>query len=126
MQRVGDLDSPCALQRAHLLRSPLEPWRPWLDAAGLDWPEPREGVQFNDLGLLMEAAVAGQGVALARRTIAQHWLAAGLLQRLFDIDAKSPHAYWLLYEQPNLGRAEVRIFIEWLRQTVRQAAEGRG
>jgi LysR family transcriptional regulator, glycine cleavage system transcriptional activator len=124
LQRVGELDSPAALRRVHLLRSPLEPWRPWLDAAGLDWPEPREGVQFNDLGLLMEAAVAGQGVALARRTIAQHWLAAGLLRRLFDLDAGSPHAYWLLYEQANLARPEVRVFIEWLRQTVRAAADG--
>jgi DNA-binding transcriptional LysR family regulator len=72
----------------------------------------------------MEAAVAGQGVALARRTIAQHWLSAGLLRRLFELEAESPHAYWLLYEQINLARPEVRTFIEWLRETVRDAGQG--
>ena len=77
--RTGPFDTPAALRKAHLLRSPLEPWRPWFAAAGLDWPEPAHGVQFNDLGLLMEAAVAGQGIALGRRTIIRHWLAAGLL-----------------------------------------------
>jgi DNA-binding transcriptional LysR family regulator len=124
LQRAGAFDAPAALRRAHLLRSPLEPWRPWFEAAGLDWPEPREGVQFNDLGLLMEAAVAGQGVALARRTIARHWLVAGLLRPLFELAAASPHAYWLLYEQASLAREEVRTFIDWLREAVREAAAG--
>jgi DNA-binding transcriptional LysR family regulator len=97
IQRVGPFDAPADLRRATLLRSPLEPWRPWFDAAGLAWPEPSQGVQFNDLGLLMEAAVAGQGIALGRRTIIRHWLAAGLLQPAFDLAADSPNAYWLLY-----------------------------
>ena len=122
LQRAGAIDTPSALREKHLLRSPLEPWRPWFNAAGLDWVEPGDGVQFNDLGLLMEAAVAGHGVALARRTIAQHWLAAGLLHRLFDLDAESPHAYWLLYERAGLERHEVRTFVDWLRQAVRETA----
>ena len=33
---------------------------------GLDWPEPREGSQFNDVGLMCDAAAAGMGVALVR------------------------------------------------------------
>ena len=60
-------------------------------------------MQFNDLGLLMEAAVAGQGIALGRRTIIRHWLAAGLLVPVFDLAAESPHAYWLLYDRADLA-----------------------
>jgi DNA-binding transcriptional LysR family regulator len=119
VQRAGPFGSPAALARAHLLRSPLEPWRPWLQAAGLDWPEPAHGVQFNDLGLLMEAAVAGQGIALGRRTIVQHWLEAGLLVPVLDLAAESPHAYWLLYHAADLARPEVRTFVEWLRLAVK-------
>jgi LysR family transcriptional regulator, glycine cleavage system transcriptional activator len=118
--RTGPFDTPAALRKAHLLRSPLEPWRPWFAAAGLDWPEPAQGVQFNDLGLLMEAAVAGQGIALGRRTIIRHWLAAGLLVPVFDLAAESPHAYWLLYDRADLQRPEVRRFIDWLRAAVRE------
>lgn len=120
IERAGPFDAPAALRNAHLLRSPLEPWRPWFAAAGLDWPEPAHGVQFNDLGLLMEAAVAGQGIALARRTIIRHWLAAGLLQPVLELAAESPHAYWLLYDRADLQRPEVRRFIDWLRGAVRE------
>lgn len=118
LQRHGALARPADLQRATLLRSPLEPWRPWFAAAGLDWPEPTQGVQYNDLGLLMEAALAGQGIALARRTIVEHWLATGVLVRLFDLQADSPHAYWLLVDPDERGREEVAVFVGWLRQAV--------
>ena len=120
LARVGPLDRPADLRRVPLLRSPLEPWRTWFAAAGLDWPEPREGVQYNDVGLLMEAAVAGQGAALGRRKLAQRWIDAGMLVPLFAIEARSPHAYWLLYAQASLQRAEVRAFVEWLRALVQR------
>lgn len=123
--RTGPFDTPAALRKAHLLRSPLEPWRPWFAAAGLDWPEPAHGVQFNDLGLLMEAAVAGQGIALGRRTIVQHWIEAGLLVPVLDLAAASPHAYWLLYHASDLARREVCTFIEWLRLAVKSPAAPR-
>lgn len=115
LARCGRPARPIDLQRLPLLRSPLEPWRPWFIAAGLEWPEPREGVQFNDLGLLMEAAVAGQGAALARSRLAQRWLDAGLLVRLFDLQAASPHAYWLLHDAAAIERPAARIFVDWLR-----------
>lgn len=119
LERAGPFRAPAALAQANLLRSPLEPWRPWFQAAGLDWPEPAHGVQFNDLGLLMEAAVAGQGIALGRRTIVQHWLASRLLVPVFDLAADSPHAYWMLYDPADLARGEVRTFVDWLRRAVK-------
>ena len=67
VQRAGPFASPASFARASLLRSPLEPWRPWFQAAGLDWPEPTHGVQFNDLGLLMEAAVMRHPTATGDR-----------------------------------------------------------
>ena len=54
------------LEGESLLRSPLEPWRTWFAAHGLDWPEPIDGSQFNDIGLMCDAAAAGMGVALVR------------------------------------------------------------
>jgi DNA-binding transcriptional LysR family regulator len=120
--RNGPFAGAESLRKANLLRSPLEPWRPWFKAAGLDWPEPSQGVQFNDLGLLMEAAVAGQGIALGRRTIIRHWLDAGLLEPVLDLAAESPHAYWLLYDRADLQRPEVRRFIDWLRAAVKAPA----
>jgi LysR family transcriptional regulator, glycine cleavage system transcriptional activator len=118
LQRVGNLAAPSDMVCAALLRSPLEPWRPWFKAAGLDWPEPTGGVQFNDVGLLMEAAIAGHGLALARQTIVDHWLKVGLLTRVFELTAESPHAYWLLVQPADLARPEVEAFVFWLRRAV--------
>jgi DNA-binding transcriptional LysR family regulator len=118
LARAGTPVTPADLARLTLLRSPLEPWRPWFEAAQLPWPEPAGGVQFNDIGLLMEAAIAGHGVALARRTIIAGWLDAGLLQRLFDTQAESPHAYWLVYDRDAVARPEVAGFVGWLREAV--------
>ena len=65
---------PADLRHWPLLRTPLEPWAPWLRAAGLPQAEPDDGPRFVDLGLTLEAAVAGQGVVLARPSLARRWL----------------------------------------------------
>jgi len=121
IERVGPLTTPTALSAATLLRSPLEPWRPWFVAAGLDWPEPVGGVQYNDVGLLMEAAIAGHGIALARPTIVAEWLRVGVLRTVMAFSAESPHSYWLLFDRTDLARDEVRSFVDWLREAVRHA-----
>ena len=79
LARLPPLRRPADLARAPLLRTPLQPWTPWFRAAGLDWPEPAEGPKLLDLGLTLEAAVSGQGIALARPALARPWLAAGSL-----------------------------------------------
>jgi len=73
IERLKPLRTPADLAGAPLLRTPLEPWTPWLRAAGLDWPEPDAGPRLVDLGLTLEAAVSGQGVALA----GPRWRATG-------------------------------------------------
>ena len=72
-------DSAESVARARLIRSPLEPWRTWFDACGIDLPEPREGSQFNDVGLVARQRPADPAVA-ARHSLAApppHLLEAG-------------------------------------------------
>ena len=94
--RLPPLRRPADLAHAPLLRTPLEPWTPWLRAAGLPWPEPSSGPRLVDLGLTLEAAVSGQGVALARPSLARHWLATGTLLPLFNITAPASNPYLLM------------------------------
>jgi LysR family transcriptional regulator, glycine cleavage system transcriptional activator len=114
IKQRGPFNAPADLSKAALLRSPLEPWLPWFEAAKLDWPEPATGTQFNDVGLLMEACASHQGVALARPKLARQWLDAGQFVRLFDIAAKPPHGYWITYRSGATDRTEVRAFITWM------------
>ena len=49
-----------------MLCTQAEPWAPWFHAAGLEVREPQGALEFNDAGLMLQAAVARQGIALAR------------------------------------------------------------
>jgi LysR family glycine cleavage system transcriptional activator len=118
--RLPPLRIPADLAQAPLLRSPLEPWTAWFRAAGLDWPEPSSGPRMVDLGMTLEAAVSGQGVALARPSLARHWLATGTLQPLFKITSPAANPYYLLQRQRG-GAAEV--FATWLHGICDQAEQ---
>lgn len=106
--------NPADLKHLTLLRSPLEPWKPWFTQANLDWQEPTVGTQFNDVGCLLEAVAANQGVALVRPRMAQRWLATGQMVRLLDLEAKSPHAYYIVEKAQGPVKNEMQLFVEWL------------
>lgn len=115
LERIGPLHAPADLGKAGLLRSALEPWKPWFEAAGLDWPEPVSGLRLDDLGLLLEAVRHGHGVGLAREHFAKDMLERGDIVRLFDIQVTAPpHAYYIVYERQARERPEVAAFIDWL------------
>ena len=123
LQRVGEMREPQDLRQAPLLRTPLDPWRPWFSAAGLDWHEPLQGPKLVDLGLTIEAALSGVGVALVRPTLARDWIREGRLHPLFDITALPSQQYLL---QRRSESAVAMAFEDWLLGCCRQAeAEGR-
>jgi len=118
LQTIAPLNTPQDLQHANLLRSALEPWQPWFEAAALkDWPEPSTGLRMDDLGLLLEAVRHGYGVGLTRQHFAQELLARGEVVELFDVRLRTPpHAYYVVYEQQVRERPEVDLFINWMQQ----------
>ncbi|MGN6390081.1 MAG: LysR substrate-binding domain-containing protein [Burkholderiaceae bacterium] len=118
LKKLGrELKTPADLQHATLLRSALEPWQPWFDAAGLDWPEPSNGLRVDDLGLLLEAVRHGYGVGLTREHFAKQMLDSGEVVELFDVRlATPPHAYYLVYDRQVRERPEVTAMIDWLEE----------
>lgn len=108
-------DTAAAISRVRLIRSPLEPWRTWFDHCGIALAEPRGGAQFNDVGLVMDAAVAGFGVALARTKLCQAWLESGRLIRLSPRSVASPHHHYVCWKPGALERWECAAFVDWLR-----------
>ena len=107
---------PEELARFPLLRTDDEPWKPWFEQAGLDWPEPDRGPIFNDSSHLMLAAASGQGVALARRMLVSDDLRSGALVRLFDVAVPSPRGYYLVCLPRDAGAPKIVALRRWLRE----------
>ncbi|WP_088279413.1 LysR substrate-binding domain-containing protein [Ideonella sp. A 288] len=104
--------------RARLIRSPLVPWNIWFKACGIALPEPREGAQFNDVGLMLDAAAAGFGVTLTRLKLAAAWLDSGRLVRLSPRSVPSPYHHHLCWKPGTLERWECAAFVEWLSRSL--------
>ncbi len=109
---------PAEISRYLLLRSDNEFWQPWFRAAGLDWSEPTRGPIYNDASHLMQAAVEGQGIALARSSLIGSDIANGVLVRLFDIAVPSPFHYYLVYPPRLAEMPKLVQFRAWLREEV--------
>lgn len=122
LAKVTGLRVPSDLARAELLRSPLEPWKPWFEAAELDLPEPSAGHRLVDLGMMLEAAVNGHGVALARRSLARSWLDSGTLVRLFKVEARPDSSYYLCRQAAQPLEGARAKFCGWLNGVCRRIA----
>jgi LysR family transcriptional regulator, glycine cleavage system transcriptional activator len=120
---IGGLERPLDLRKAALLRSPLEPWRPWFDKAELNWQEPETGHRFTDLGMLLEGAINDQGVTLARRSLAVEALAHGRLIRPFGpLEARPLFAYYICWPRKTKMEPAKRKFVDWLKAVCHRAA----
>lgn len=119
LARLPPMRQPQDLAHAPLLRTPIEPWAPWFQAAGLAWPEPASGHKLVDLGLTLEAAASGQGVVLGRPSLAQAWLLAGALVPLFPVHIPARQRYHL---GPHAPTGTAAAFAAWLAGTCRRIA----
>jgi len=104
---------PAELAKLRLMRSDDEFWTPWFQAAGLRGIDEPQSPVFSDSALLLQAAVDGQGIALARRSIAEDDLRAKRLVRLFDIAAPAQGANYLVWPKGRLA-ANAALLRDWL------------
>ena len=114
----GPFESTEELLAAKLIKSPLEPWRTWFLAHGVDAPEPPDGSSFNDIGLMCDAAAQGLGIALVRLKLGLPWLENGTLARISDRSVPSPHAHYLCWRTGAMERWECAAFADWLKKSL--------
>ena len=119
--------SPSLLEGPHPLREPHDlehrvllhddghgDWRTWLLAAGADRVDPARGPIFTDSGMVIQASMAGQGVALARGVLAADELAAGRLVRPFALSLPTEYAYYLVCPRDTAEHPKIASFRQWL------------
>ena len=89
-------------------------WRTWLLAAGVVNVDPARGPIFTDSGMLIQAAMTGQGVALARGVLAADELAAGRLVRPLTLSLPTEYAYYFVCPEDTAEQPKIAAFREWL------------
>jgi LysR family glycine cleavage system transcriptional activator len=90
-------------------------WDRWLAAAGLADAEAIHGPVFNHASMLIDAAVNGQGIALARTSLAAWDLLNGRLVRLLSIVLPVSKLYWIVWPAVTSALPKIITFREWLR-----------
>ncbi|VWB42185.1 LysR family transcriptional regulator [Burkholderia lata] len=116
------LQKPADLARETLIhdlsmdsRTGFPAWDTWLRKAGVADAATGRGMQINNSAAVLQAAIEGHGVALARSVMARDDLATGRLVRLFpEITYASPLAYYIVYRDECSGLAKLVAFRDWL------------
>lgn len=88
-------------------------WVRWLTAVGVDLPhaELRQGTQFNLSLLGVQAALDGQGIAMGRLALVQHYLLQGRLMVPFRYRVLARPSYCFI---GNPSHPEMSIIRDWL------------
>jgi LysR family transcriptional regulator, glycine cleavage system transcriptional activator len=105
---------PADLVRHRLLHiETRDDWRLWFAAQGIDidW---RRGPLLVDTAIGVQAAVAGKGIILIRRSLAADELATGRLVAPLPQGLSKGTGYYLVYLPESMGQAPVRAFRNWL------------
>lgn len=91
-------------------------WRMWLRAAGADDVNPEPGPRFGNDNMLVEAALAGQGVALVNHAVVARELDNGQLVRPFlpAVFEETAFCYFLVYPERHRSTPKVIAFRDWI------------
>jgi LysR family glycine cleavage system transcriptional activator len=110
------LRTPGDLQRAALLHQTNRPlaWADWFDAAGINAPHAFRGPRFEHIAMLVRAAVAGMGVALAPLCIIEEETDRGLLKVLAPRSPCAELSFYLAIPEARQAVHGIRAFTEWI------------
>lgn len=89
-------------------------WEFYLDGIGAGGQDVRRGHTFNRNHLTIEAAIAGIGVAIARRTLLNDELERGTLIIPFGVPVPNHKRYVVLYLPGGLNQPGARAVHDWL------------
>lgn len=90
-------------------------WETWAEQAGLSADRINlRNIKYVDSAVLLEAAIDGQGVALARHLLAERDLKLGRLIRLDECRVPLDRGLYFVCRPGDQERVTLRIFKKWL------------
>lgn len=91
-------------------------WTKWLRDGGHNDVSSTSGWVFEDPGMMIEAAAAGEGIALAPFPLLDDLVGSGRLVKIFGRSSDSPNKYFLALSQRSVDKPGIRLFWNWFTQ----------
>ncbi|WP_321936964.1 transcriptional regulator GcvA [Paraburkholderia sp. J8-2] len=131
VRRAGKWRAPRDLTRAPLIHdlsvdshAGFASWQAWFGSVGVTLAPASRGMKINNSAAVLQAAIEGHGVALARSVMVRDDLAAGRLVRLFpEVTLTSALAYYVVYRPECASLPRLVAFRDWLKDEARRGAQ---
>ncbi len=98
-------------------------WKRWFKQVGVKAINVNHGPIFSHSAMVVQAAVHGQGIALAHSFLAKPDIDAGRLVCLFDEVLVSKSAYYIVCRERQVDLGKIAAFREWVLDTVAEEQE---
>jgi len=125
--RARPLKKPADLARQVMLhyddpagQYPWLAWGQWLDAFNLAALKPAGIARYSHYDQLIQAAIAGEGVALGRTPLVTRFLKSGALVAPFKDRVAGSRAYFIIVAPHAAARPPVTQFVAWLQREIRR------
>jgi len=121
------LSEPRELFDYTLLQHATRPqaWNDWLHAVGVTEVDGGlSGPRFEHFFMVIQAAIAGLGIAVLPQFLVQDELDKGLLVKAIDKPVASLHAYYLVHPATKADLYKVRVFRDWVLAQVAEDGAG--
>ncbi|TPE49184.1 LysR family transcriptional regulator [Maribrevibacterium harenarium] len=120
LEEYGPFDSLEDLSRAPLLKLHSDVDEKWMNWERLFekhqtlWSPSQSVMEFDNYTLLVQAAIAGQGVALGWRSLVDDMIEQNMLVPLMDFSVSSTNGYFAVHSQSMAEDEVVQTFTNWL------------
>jgi LysR family transcriptional regulator, glycine cleavage system transcriptional activator len=101
-------------------------WGTWLTALGIGDLKAAGSLHFSQYEQMIQAAIAGQGVALGRQPLVNELILSGALVAPFKAAVVGTRAYFIIESPLAAAKPHVREFAAWLMDEVRRDTESAG
>ncbi|WP_265519383.1 LysR family transcriptional regulator [Nitratireductor luteus] len=108
------------LQGKPLLHLATRPklWAEWFELNGIDWENAYRGNRFDQIAMIIEAAVRGLGFALLPLYLIEDEVASGKLQIVFNRPMPTDNSYYVVLPEGKQESSLGKAFQRWLLEQV--------
>ena len=123
--RSPSLDA-LANQRLIHLEEPYRPrpsWKDWFAAMNHAYRDSGGGLRLNDYALVIQAAMAGEGIAMGWRHVTERPLEQNLLTQIGPWQWRTPSGFYLIWSRNATLTPEAEVVRDWIIEAARAKPE---